>query len=90
MFEQIVDLRLEGEITLDVFVEAVRFLINIVPAGCVSEDESGGVRIEWTNVHLVIPKERVAYIYYGIDCDNYGTENATPERLRYWLRRLIK
>ena len=64
-----------------------------IPAGCVSTDSEGGVRIEWIrptgSVHLVVPAARdpVAYVYHQVDND-YATEDATPERLAYWLRRI--
>ena len=64
-----------------------------IPAGCVSTDSEGGVRIEWirptVSVHLVVPagRDRVAYVYHEVDND-YATEDATPERLAYWLRRI--
>lgn len=64
---------------------------RVIPAGCVSTDSEGGVRIEWVrptaSVHLVVPAvaECVAYIYHEVGND-YATEDATPERLAYWLR----
>ena len=64
-----------------------------IPAGCVSTDSEGGVRIEWirptASVHLIVPAsgERVAYVYHEADND-YATEAVTPERLAYWLRRI--
>jgi len=65
-----------------------------IPAGCVSTDSEGGVRIEWirptASVHLVVPAARdpVAYVYHQVDND-YATEDATPERLAHWLHRVI-
>jgi hypothetical protein len=63
---------------------------RLIPAGCVSTDSEGGVRIEWVcptaSVHLVVPatRDRAPYIYHE-DGDDYTTEDATPERLAYWL-----
>jgi hypothetical protein len=63
------------------------------PAGRVSTDSEGGVRIGWVcstaSVHLVVPAkgDRSAYIYHEIG-DDYATEDATPERLAYWLRQI--
>ena len=62
-----------------------------IPYGCVSTDSEGGVRIEWirerVSVHLIVPPDRskVAYVYHEFG-GNYATEDATPERLSYWLR----
>ena len=64
-----------------------------IPAGCGSTDSEGGVRIEWVcptaSVHLVVPatSDRKAYIYHEVG-DDYATEDATPERLAYWLRQI--
>ncbi len=77
--------------TQDNFIETLRLLTGTIPVGCVSTDSNGGVRIEWIgvvgNVHLVVSGD-VAYIYHEICCE-YSTEDATPERLAYWLLRLI-
>lgn len=69
--------------------------IKHIPAGCVSAYSRGGVRIEWVreaaSVHLIVPSVadplRLPYIYHEID-DDYATEDATPERLAYWLERI--
>ena len=64
-----------------------------IPAGCVSTDSEGGVRIEWirpaASVHLVVPAARdcVPYVYHEVGND-YATEDVTPERLAYWLHRI--
>ncbi len=78
--------------TPDVFVKSIFFLLNVTPSCCASTDSEGGVRFEWilptASVHLVIPKDLVAYIYHEIDND-YATEDATPERLNLLLHRLF-
>ena len=88
--------------TREAFDESVRLLVDAaieahpqyrIPAGCVSTDSEGGVRIEWirptASVHLVVPaaKDDVAYVYHEVDND-YATEDVTPERLAYWLQRI--
>ena len=66
---------------------------RVIPAGCGSTDSEGGVRIEWVcptaSVHLVVPatSDRKAYIYHEVG-DDYATEDATAERLAYWLRQI--
>jgi hypothetical protein len=89
--------------TRDAFDMSVRLLVDAaieayhqqrqIPSGCASTDSEGGVRIEWVrpgaSVHLVVPAEenRVAYVYHQVGND-YATEDVTPERLAYWLRRI--
>jgi hypothetical protein len=88
--------------TRDAFGRSMHLLVDVVieahpqrliPAGCVSTDSEGSVRIEWVcptaSVHLVVPAkgDRVAFIYHEIG-DDYATEDATPERLAYWLRQI--
>ena len=88
--------------TQDAFDRSVRLLVDAaieaypqcrIPAGCVSTDSEGGVRIEWIrptgSVHLVVPaaRDRVAYVYHQLGND-YATEDVTPELLAYWLRRI--
>ncbi len=64
-----------------------------IPAGCVSTDSEGGVRIEWirptASVHLVVPakENRVPYVYHEVDAE-YATEDATPELLADRIRKL--
>ena len=64
-----------------------------IPAGCVSTDSEGGVRIEWVcstaSVHLVVPAARdgMPYIYHEVG-DDYATEDATSKRLAHWLRQI--
>jgi hypothetical protein len=64
-----------------------------IPHGCVSTDSEGGVRIEWitdrASVHLIVPSKKTAraYVYHELGSD-YATEDATAERLTYWLRSL--
>jgi len=85
------------------FEESVRCLVDAaieayeqgrqIPFGRVSTDSEGGVRIEWirpsASVHLVIPasKDGARYVYHEV-ANNYATDDATPERLAYWLRRI--
>jgi hypothetical protein len=88
--------------TRDAFDRSVHLLVRAaieaypqrrIPAGCVSTDSEGGVRIEWirptASVHLVVPAEKacVAHVYHDVG-DDYATEDATPECLAYWLRHI--
>lgn len=82
--------------SVQLLVDTTRELrLHEITAGCcVSTDSEGGVRLEWiqpkASIHLVIPSDesREAYIYHEVD-NEYATDNATPERLAYWLQ-LIK
>jgi len=86
--------------TRHAFDTSVQFLIDAaivayprygIPAGCASTDSECGVRIEWVrpgaSVHLVVPAEenRPPYVYHEVGND-YATEDATAERLAYWLK----
>jgi len=74
-----------------------------IPSGCVSTDAEGGVRIEWVreagSVHLVVPPvallSRPPYIYHAASDSFhaasgsfYATDDATPEGLAYWLKKI--
>ena len=88
--------------TQDAFDMSVQLLVDAaieahpqhqIPSGCVSTDSEGGVRIEWirptASVHLVVPakENHMPYVYHEVGND-YATEDATPERLAYWLCRI--
>lgn len=81
----------DRSVCLLVDADAAAYPQHEIPAGCVSTDAEGGVRIEWVrpeaSVHLVVPADenRAAYVYHEVG-DNYATEDATPERLVYWLQ----
>ena len=65
-----------------------------IPRGCVSTDSAGGVRIEWVrdaaSVFLVVPSSSTEspYIYHEVG-DDYGTEDASPDRLATWLFNVV-
>lgn len=88
--------------TKSAFDETVTLLVDTatvlggrkqIPRGCVSVDSVGGVRVEWVrdqcNVHLAVPAsdETESYIFHEFN-GNYATEEATPEGLAEWLRRV--
>jgi len=65
------------------------------PRGCVTTDEHGGLRIEWSDddraVHLVVPAAHGgrSYIYHELG-DSYGTEKrVSGSVLAHWLQRLF-
>ena len=65
------------------------------PRGCVTTDERGGLRIEWSEdgraVHLVIPAEPGgrSYIYHELG-EVYGAEDRVAGSvLAYWLQKLF-
>ena len=69
--------------------------VNVFPRGCVTTDEQGGLRIEWSDndraVHLVVPATDggPSYIYHELG-DTYGTERSvTANVLARWLRILF-
>lgn len=82
--------RVTCELLVDAAIAAAKENRQI-PAGCVSTDSQGGVRIEWVreqrSVHLVVPssEEDDGYIYHEVGAD-YGTEEASASRLAHWLR----
>jgi len=66
------------------------------PAGCVTTDSEGGVRIEWLNgdraVRLVVrsKEDQQRYIYHQIGEDYDVDYNVSADILAYWLRVLGK
>lgn len=69
--------------------------VYIYPRGCVTTDEQGGLRIEWSGddraVHLVIPavREGRSYIYHELG-DSYGTDGRVSGGvLARWLQKLF-
>jgi hypothetical protein len=67
----------------------------LFPRGCVTTDEQGGLRVEWSDddraVHLVVPAARGgrSYIYHELG-ELYGAqERVSGSILAYWLKKVF-